>query len=333
MPLSNAEQAFYNTLKSALALGGGALGASTGLLDVGSTSVPASVLGAGLGNAAGQSIENFANNMQGNPTSNSNIIPAAVNGGAADLAGQGLGAALNQGLSKIIDPSKITDVSALVEGLKRNPEGDLNTVFHGGTSKIENVIPSANSGVGGNAFYTTPDSTLARFFAGARKAAGPNDATSVLNSFYQKEVPELNVAQSNLGDVGQRLGLNSDQIDAARKASFGVDFRAYPELLRQMQMQTMKPGEIPINLRDAGSRAADILQNQGIQRLTNQSDLGPQILDWNGNNLVSKPVLDSQMKNAKDLNANILDQLQGASNAGSLASNLAKALGFTQQNQ
>ncbi len=305
------ENALYDAIKGILSLTGGTLGAGTGLLTAGTTSVPGAIAGSALGYGAGESIKNFAKQMQDEPIDVLSPVKVLPEGAAMEAGGQMIGKGLGYVAGKVIDKAAPVSsaVKELVESLKRTPEGKLAVEYHGSAGNpIPNPVPRSFTGLGGQSFYTTPEQFMAEGYAKLRRHTGApsfeaaEKVPEFLNAYYQKEVPEAVVNLSTAPEIGARLGLTPAQINEAMKASEDYPYQLYAEMLRQ-KMLGMPTELLPESIKEVGQSAADILKAQGIQRIIKRSDLGPEVINFAPQeNLFHKPTIDYALKQEQGFN-------------------------------
>jgi len=230
MPLSHGEDFLYDLIKGALAMTGGTLGAGAGGVGgAGIGAVPGAMAGSALGYGAGESIKNFAKEMQNQPIDIMSPVKVLPEGAAMEAGGQMLGKGLRYLGGKLIDKAAPTSeaVQNLINSLKRNASGKLETVFHGSTESIPNPnISQTQTGLGGNTFYTTPLKPMAEAFAEFRKLREPffNDRSkipSVINEYYQRPVQEAALNYDTAPEIGQKLGITPDKIQKAIEFEIG----------------------------------------------------------------------------------------------------------------
>ncbi len=335
MPLSTSEDFLYDTIKGLLTMTGGALGAGSGLLSGGTTSIPGAIVGAGLGGGMGESIKNYAKANQNIPVNLEDILKAIPVGASQEAGGQMIGKGLGYAANKIIDKAAPVSnaVQEILSSLKKSPTGKLETVFHGSAgSPIPNPVAQSNFSLGGQVFHTTPEQYVAEDFANLRKyrdAPSFEEAAKVpafINEYYQKIVPELHLNYNSATQIGKQLGLSLPQAEEAMSAALPRgEYRLWPEILKQ---RAQEPSfVVPDEITEIGQQAADILKNQGIRRLSKAADVGPEIYNWHPEqDLFHKPTWDYALR--QEQGQNDLNQL-GKEAAQALINSFSTSLANT----
>lgn len=327
------EDTAFNTLKAALSMGGGVVGAGLGTpigLGPGSplTALAGGTAGSALGYGAGEGLENLYKTYNNEPVDVLAPIKALPVGAAQELGGQMIGKGLGYVAGKIIDKARPTSdaVKELVNQLKRNPEGNLAIEYHGSTIPVAEPIAKAITGLGGDTFHTTPNKGLAEFFAAARKLRDQEfiGQPGVINEYYLREVPEARIDFDTVSDIGDKLGLSKEAIETAIQKAGKEPFKLYSELLKQ-RLLSQSVEELPVSLRDIGANAAEALKNHGIRRFVKPVDLGGmETLNWHPQeDLFYKPLLDSKIQ--QELTGNAANR-QGKESTQLLIDLLSKAV-------
>ncbi len=274
-------QPLINALKAALTIGGGVVGSEAG---------PAGAVGgAGLGNAAGQSLENtyktllFGNNAV--PSAIHRLPEAAVQGAGAEMGGQVLGKGLNAILSNTL--REPVSQQSLKDYLATDNNNILRSEYHGSSEPIMNpVVGKADSTKGRDVFFTSPEKALANNFATLRayQKMDPevfNKGTlpqGNITPYFMSKVNTLNFASpvsfEKANEVGQLMGISKDDVTKSILESMNqhgnIDGEHLWEkfaMLRNMEGEYGSPA-------DVGGKMTDILKNAGYRRLLVNMDPG-----------------------------------------------------------
>jgi hypothetical protein len=264
----------FKSLKLALMLGGGAIAAPAGGIGA--------IAGAAGGNMLGQKIEDLYQNQQGNQTSNSDLIPAAVQGATSEMGGQLAGKLVSKiagGLAGTVTKSR--PLSDVVEYDGTDPRIE----YHGSDQKV--LEPQAGLSImgnkGPNVYNTSPELQTAKDM-GSRKLrdslfAGQNSPTIITENMVAKGGNQYNllspVGPNKALELGQQLGLSpeaiTNSINFAKQGNGTIDSTdLWTSYLGSMnQARKMGSGG---TLEDLGGQAVEKLKALGYDRIHTNID-------------------------------------------------------------
>ncbi len=271
----------FDAIKNILTIGGGGIGAASGLLDAGTTSIPGALLGAGLGRGAGEGIHNLYKQQSGQPIDTYSPFKAVPEGAIMEAGGQ-VGGALLGKLAQALRPNEIVTLPGV---LASDADNVLRREYHGSDRPImEPVTGRVNTGTkGSEGFYTSPSREIAEnmggmsfFKNGTADLSGGNIPKTVVTPYYMARVNELNivppVSYANAVSLGENLGMSKEEINKAISNSLNthgtIDGEHLWETFSRMKEMTGS------DYRDTGGLMTDAMKKAGYRRMVVNMDPG-----------------------------------------------------------
>ncbi len=275
-------QPLINALKAALTIGGGVVGSEAG---------PAGAVGgAGLGNAAGQSLENtyktllFGNNAV--PSAIHGLPEAAVQGASAEMGGQVLGKGISSALKDILT-EKVPQRN-LKDILDTDANNILRSEYHGSNEPIlEPTKGRANTGTKGpDVYYTSPQRDTANSFATLRAYQKMNPETfnegtlpkGSVTPYLMSKVNTLNLANpvsfDKANELAQLMGISKEDATKSILESMNQHGNIDGEYLwEKFAALRNTKGEFGSPM-EVGKGMIDVLRDAGYRRMRVPMDPG-----------------------------------------------------------
>ena len=282
--------ALFDTIKDILTVGGGTIGAGSGLLDFGATSLPGALAGAGLGRGAGEAIKNLYKQQSNQPVDTNSPYKEIPAGSEMEMGGQ-VGGQLLGKMANALMP-KETSAEILSRMLAQGSEGSPRIEMHGSDISIPNPQKGFVKGgsKGNQVFFTTPDPEVANSFGiksifmnNPEKFGFNTDKfpSPVINKYAMAPVNELKltspISMEKASDLGQTLGLKESDINESIKNSIyngGIDSDMLWNQYLARHAGKSLPSQIGDSVQEAGNAMVDTLKNQGYRRFSTNMDPG-----------------------------------------------------------
>ncbi len=276
----SAEDILFNTIKNILTITGGGIGASSGLADFGTTSIPGALAGAGLGRGIGEGIHNIYKQQSGQPMDTYAPFKAIPEGALMEAGGQ-VGGNL---LGKVAESLLPANSQSLKDVLATN-RGGVRQEFHGSSVPIESpqkgFVQTGNKG--NQVFFTTPNAEVASSM-GLRRAFLDNGPEAfnkgifpepVMNKYGMSKVNEMElhtpVSMAKANELGNILGLSKQDINDSIKNSIVKGDIDADTLWIQYLARNNSAGETG-SVHDIGNDMIQKLKDAGYRRLSVNMD-------------------------------------------------------------
>ncbi len=271
----------FDTIKNILMLGGGGVGAASGLLDAGTTSIPGAIVGAGLGRGMGEGIHNLYKQQSGKSIDTYAPFKAIPEGATMEMGGQAGGALLGK-LAQLIKPTEITTLPGV---LTTDSNNILRKEYHGSSEPIMSPVAGrVNTGTkGSEGFYTTPSRDIAEnmggvsfFKQGLANMDGGAIPKPIITPYYMSRVNEMNIVPpvsfKTANELGETLGMTKPEIDKAIITSLNTHGSIDGEHLWETfsRMKEMRGNDY----RETGAVMTDAMKKAGYRRLKVNMDPG-----------------------------------------------------------
>ncbi len=270
----------FNTIKNILTIAGGGVGAGSGLLSAGTTSIPGALAGAGLGRGMGEGIHNLYKQQSNQPIDVLAPFKAIPEGAGMEMGGQ-IGGQL---IGKLAEALKPMESQSLKDVLATN-NGGLRQEFHGSNVPIENpqkgFVQTGNKG--NQVFFTTPNPEVA-YGMGMRRSYlsnGPEafeagiEPQVVMNRYGMSKANEFElhspVSMARANELGSMLGLPQSEINESIKNSIRKGDIDADTLWIQFVARHNPEGEVG-SLHDVGNDVIQRMRDAGYRRLSVNMD-------------------------------------------------------------
>lgn len=275
------EDMLFDAIKNILMIGGGGIGAASGLADFGTTSIPGALAGAGLGRGIGEGIHNIYKYNANKPMDTYAPFKAIPEGAGMEMGGQ-VGGQLLGKIAQILKPTEITTLPGV---LTTDSNNILRKEYHGSSQPIMNPVAGrVNTGTkGSEGFYTTPSRDIAEnmggvsfFKQGLANMDGGTIPKPIITPYYMSRVNEMNIVPpvsfKTANELGETLGMTKPEIDKAIMTSLNthgsIDGEHLWETFSRMKEVTGN------DYRETGAVMTDAMKKAGYRRLKVNMDPG-----------------------------------------------------------